>query len=157
MGENVNIIHSIFSDTTFGAFFLSNLSLRPSCYNCPAKSGRARSDLTLGDFWGINSFYEDFDDDKGVSLVIVNSDKGFNIIPFESIDFIEPSFEESFAKNQGYFKSVEWRTERDKFWNLHRKGYRLKYIYKVMFPLSFTEKAKKTIKRFVITKYLDKA
>lgn len=156
MGKSVNIIHSIFSDTTFGTFFLSNLSLRPSCYNCPAKSGRARSDLTLGDFWGINKFYEDFDDDKGVSLVIVNTNKGAKIIPFKSIDFIEPSFEEAFAKNQGYFKSVEMRTNRDKFWELHREGYGLKFIYKVMFPLSFTERVKKIIKKFIITKYLDK-
>ena len=53
--------------------FLSNLILRPSCFNCPAKAGRAYSDITLGDFWGVEHTEADFDDDKGVSVVLLNN------------------------------------------------------------------------------------
>lgn len=53
--------------------FLSNLYLRPSCYRCSVKCGKICSDITIGDFWGVQNFFPNFDDDKGVSAVIVNS------------------------------------------------------------------------------------
>ena len=34
------------------------------------------ADITLGDFWGANRLFADKDDDKGLSLVVVHSDKG---------------------------------------------------------------------------------
>ena len=36
-------------------------------------------DLTLGDFWGVEKYYKAFSDEKGVSLVMVNTDKGMDI------------------------------------------------------------------------------
>jgi coenzyme F420-reducing hydrogenase beta subunit len=56
--------------------FLSNISLRPSCYACPYRNLNRQSDLTLADFWGIQHIFPDMDDDKGTSLVLVNSAKG---------------------------------------------------------------------------------
>lgn len=56
--------------------FLSNLYLRPSCHSCAAKSGKSGSDITIADYWGIHHFMPDFDDDRGVGLVLVNSLKG---------------------------------------------------------------------------------
>lgn len=63
--------------------FQRKLSLRPSCFHCPYKSLSRVSDITLGDFWGIDKVCPEFNDDKGVSLIIVNSDKGREI--FEQI------------------------------------------------------------------------
>ena len=60
--------------------FLSNLSLRPSCYACPAKVGKSGSDITIGDFWGIETALPEFDDDKGASLLFINNEKVANII-----------------------------------------------------------------------------
>ena len=56
---------------------------RPSCYNCPFKDIPQRSDITLGDFWGIEKKLPELDQDKGTSLVMVNSKKGLAF--FESI------------------------------------------------------------------------
>ena len=53
--------------------FLADLYLRPSCYACPFKCGKSGSDLTLGDFWGIQRVMPDFDDDKGCSVVLCNT------------------------------------------------------------------------------------
>ena len=50
--------------------FLSDFILRPSCYSCPAKTGRSGADIALADFWGIENVMPDFDDDKGCSLVL---------------------------------------------------------------------------------------
>lgn len=69
-----------FSDNLFMQGFLKNLYLRPSCYNCKVKSGGCHSDLTLGDFWGVWNELPEIDDDKGVSLLLINSQKGETFI-----------------------------------------------------------------------------
>jgi coenzyme F420-reducing hydrogenase beta subunit len=50
--------------------YLSNFYLRNSCYKCEFCRIPRLSDITLGDFWGAP---EKLRDQKGVSLVIVNS------------------------------------------------------------------------------------
>ena len=47
-GEQVTTMSSIFNDNDYMRAFLSNLSLRKSCYNCPAKSGKSGADITIG-------------------------------------------------------------------------------------------------------------
>lgn len=56
--------------------FLNNFFLRPSCYKCPAKKGKTNSDFTVGDFWGVDKRYPELDDDKGISVVLINTAKG---------------------------------------------------------------------------------
>lgn len=56
--------------------FLSNLYLRPSCYQCVNREGNYFSDLTLADYWGVEIQDADMDDDKGTSLVLIHTDKG---------------------------------------------------------------------------------
>lgn len=56
--------------------FVQNVYLRPSCATCRFKSEYRASDITLGDYWGVWDHYPEFDDDKGVSLVTVNTQKG---------------------------------------------------------------------------------
>lgn len=58
--------------------FLSNVSLRPSCYSCQAKTTRC-ADITLGDFWGIANCVNEFQIEMGVSLAIIRSNKGKKI------------------------------------------------------------------------------
>ncbi|HHU75813.1 MAG TPA: 4Fe-4S dicluster domain-containing protein [Firmicutes bacterium] len=53
--------------------YLKNLYLNRICYDCPFCKTSRNSDLTLGDFWGID---QNIDDDKGISLVLINSGKG---------------------------------------------------------------------------------
>ena len=56
--------------------FLSNINLRPSCFQCPSKEGRSYSDITLADFWNVHKVIDGFDDNKGTSLVLINTEKG---------------------------------------------------------------------------------
>lgn len=63
--------------------FLHDTALRHSCYNCFAK-GRSRfSDITVADFWGVEWVAPEFFDDRGTSLVCVNSERGARL--FESV------------------------------------------------------------------------
>ena len=64
------------SQNIFLRGFLTDLYLRPSCHACPSKKIKSGSDITIGDFWGIEHHYPSFDDNKGSSLVLVNSELG---------------------------------------------------------------------------------
>lgn len=67
----------------FAKLFSSNLILRPSCYNCKFTNLNRPSDVMMGDFWGIEKAMYEIDDNRGVSLFIINTSKGKNV--FEKI------------------------------------------------------------------------
>ncbi len=105
--------------------FLANLYLRPSCYNCAFKGFPRQSDITLADFWGIQYIIPDMDDDKGTSLVIVNSDKGKSL--FKQIQtyliFRPVNWEQAIVYNSAAIKSAQFSKQRDTFFGLmNEKG-----------------------------------
>ena len=61
-------------------FFIGYLQVgnfsRPSCYECRFKGFPQKADITLADFWGIEKIDNSMDQDKGTSLVMINSQKG---------------------------------------------------------------------------------
>lgn len=63
--------------------FVGGYTTRPSCTDCHFKGYARRSDLTIGDFWGIWDSHPDMDDDRGTSVVLVQSERGRKI--FEQI------------------------------------------------------------------------
>ncbi|ODA39133.1 Coenzyme F420 hydrogenase/dehydrogenase, beta subunit C-terminal domain [Desulfosporosinus sp. BG] len=65
-----------YDSRVFRELFYRHNSLRPSCYSCPYKSINHPADITIADAWGVQEHDKDFDDNKGVSLVIANSEKG---------------------------------------------------------------------------------
>lgn len=64
------------SRNAFMRGFLADLYLRPSCHACPSKCLKSGSDLTVGDYWGVEQVHRELDDDKGVSVVMANTAKG---------------------------------------------------------------------------------
>ena len=65
-----------YHDLFFIGYLQANLLTRPSCYECHFKGFPQKADITLADFWGIEKIDKTMDQDKGTSLVMVNSDKG---------------------------------------------------------------------------------
>lgn len=59
--------------------FLQCLTFRESCYACRYATSARCSDITLADFWGLGDD-AGFDKGSGVSLCLVNSDKGLSLI-----------------------------------------------------------------------------
>ncbi len=80
-----------FDDSYFFAFNAS-LTLRPSCFACPNKSGKAGTDISLGDFWHINDIMPDINDDKGVSVVLANTQYGERILKIISVDLHDSDY-----------------------------------------------------------------
>lgn len=60
----------------FATLFYGHSILRPCCYECPYKSVMHPGDITIADYWGIEKAAPDFDDNKGVSLALINNEKG---------------------------------------------------------------------------------
>lgn len=60
--------------------FLKNVYLRKSCYDCQFRSYHRSSDITLGDYWGVNMLCPQMFDDKGTSIVFTHSAKGEKIL-----------------------------------------------------------------------------
>lgn len=56
--------------------FVGGYTTRPSCADCRFKGYARRSDLTIGDFWGVWDSHPDMDDDRGTSVVLVQSEQG---------------------------------------------------------------------------------
>lgn len=97
--------------------FNEMLISRPSCSKCKFSDTNRKSDITMGDFWGIDKVLPGFNDNKGVSLITINSSKGekiFNSIK-EFIDFEEVDVNDSFKYNHN-INSKE-NSNRSKFFN----------------------------------------
>lgn len=56
--------------------FQTHISLRRSCYSCPFAKHERCSDITLGDFWGIEKLNLGLNVNEGVSMICPNTEKG---------------------------------------------------------------------------------
>lgn len=65
-----------YGDSPYIKAFGSGLSLCDDCFSCKAKGANRFSDITIGDFWGVDRIHPELFDDKGISLVIVHTPKG---------------------------------------------------------------------------------
>lgn len=112
----------IHNKNTFMQAFLSNLSIRPSCFNCPSKGGKCGSDISLADYWGIEHSHPEFDDDKGVSLVMVNSSKGMEALAKLDLDKIISGYDQALIHNPCITSSANKNPKYDLFWDLIING-----------------------------------
>lgn len=138
------------NDDLYFKLFLQDKILRNSCYNCSFKKASRNSDITLADFWGIKNVIEDFDDDKGTSLVIINSEKGNKLYEQikNEIKYQEVDFNEAIKYNLSMISSVKRPKEREYiFKDLEDKGY--EYISKKYTKISLIKKIKFKIKRII--------
>lgn len=95
--------------------FLSDLYSRPSCYRCPARCFRSGSDITIGDFWGIERFSTLFDDNRGASAVLANTPKGVDMLSSIEAVKVQMEYADVLGGNRCLEYSVSLPPERDMF------------------------------------------
>lgn len=105
----------------FKNIFYSNYILRPSCYTCQHTSLDRVADITIADCWGIENVNKDWDDNKGVSLVILNTKKGKELFKnvSEEIDCISVDIQKCMQPNLKH--PTQKPENRQSFWNLYEK------------------------------------
>ena len=108
---------AIFSDDPFMRGFLAELYNRPSCHNCPSKNLSSGSDITIADYWGVDSKLPEMDDDKGTSLVLVNTDKGAKAFATlaEKITLKESDFNHAMSVNPAIVRPIIPHRNRGRF------------------------------------------
>lgn len=135
------------------AAFNDNLIIRQSCFNCPAKGGRGKSDITLADFWGVEKELPDFSDDKGVSICMCNTVRGQSVYESLKVDDREVSHTQAISHNQSWRASLPPHPKREQFFkSFAKEGKVLKSIDKCLGPsmlLRFMGSMKIAIKRII--------
>lgn len=76
--ENKSVIEE---GSQFNEYYqLFDYFLNPGCFKCPFSNLNRNSDITIGDFHTFKTNLKEFNDGNGVSLVILNSDKGETLL-----------------------------------------------------------------------------
>lgn len=125
--------------------FINNLFLRPSCYNCHFKSFKSKSDITLGDCWGIEHVYPELNDNRGYSLVFLNTDIGKHL--FDSLECFKIPYVYDIALNNN--PSIKDSVKKTKFVTKFWKSFHKRGIESI---LEILEKLKPSIGRRIINK-----
>ena len=110
VGKSISVPYT---DDPYMALFIQDMTLRPSCYSCPAGAGKSASDVTLADLWNIAGTGLPLNDDKGVSLVLANTEDGLRAL--EGMDLYKTDYEIASAGNGGFEPVKEIPPRREEF------------------------------------------
>ena len=121
--------------------FIGNICLRSSCSDCAAKGVERCTDLTLGDYWGVWNQHPEFDDNKGVSIVFVHSEKGKNALQrvAENAEWIEVSVEDAYKENTSLMVPSKAHEKRKDFLD-EIAGENFGEVVEKYFPTAITNK-----------------
>lgn len=107
--------------TSYNTLFLDGDVYRENCYACPYARKERVSDMTIGDFWGIEREHpellkqSEFDEKKGISCILVNTQKAAELC--EKLSDRMYLYESSFmkiAKKNGQLDHPSAKSERRK-------------------------------------------
>ena len=89
--------------------YLSHVFLRPSCSECAFKQLHRQSDITLADFWGIEKVIPKWNDNKGISLCMIHSEKGSKLFDEirSKLEIKEIEFEIAIKQNPSMLLSTK--------------------------------------------------
>lgn len=131
----------------FTYLFYQHIMFRPSCRKCHFANTKRPSDITIADYWGWEKTDPDINkDDKGVSLILINTEKGrklfdtikdrMTVIPAELENCMQPNLLHPSVFNQ------KWKNfEKD----YERKGF--EYVMKKYGEDNWRHKVRKVLRR----------
>lgn len=111
------------AENPFQRGFIADLYTRPSCTACRFKRFVSGADITLGDFWGSGIFGAEYNDDRGISLVCINNNKGrtlFDSIKDELFDIRTSTLEDATRFNPCIVRSTTMHPKSSKFWATYK-------------------------------------
>lgn len=150
-------------DETPIGFGVKNIC-RLSCSNCKYKGNNRYSDLTIGDYWGIN-FNDNMYNKNGVSVIVTNTKTGFELLTsINNFKYKEIDECEALRKNRAYYESAKIESIRGSFikeWNekgimaANKRFNRQRKLYQYLLsllPLHYRLKLKGFIYKYVLIK-----
>lgn len=125
--DNKGVASSYFQrsiENSFMQLYLKHLILRPSCSNCPSKSGKSGADIILGDFWGVTNCSKKFTDDKGTSAFMALTNKGIELFSKLDVEYEEYDYTTIVSHNPSLENSTEHCSYSEQFWkSFSQNGY----------------------------------
>lgn len=123
-GENsVLLSYKPLNENLFLRGFLKDLYLRPSCYSCKIKGLSSGSDITIADYWNIHTLISNIDDDKGVSAIVVATDKGSIAVQEMNAMLFDASWEDLVQKNPALVRSALINKDRTQFFQADNRTF----------------------------------
>lgn len=110
----------------FYQLFNLNYCMRSSCNCCDFVKTDRNTDLTYGDFWAIDELPDGFDDDKGVTMLLVNSEKGMQIWSEiqSKLEWAQSNMTAAMKKQNPLKCYTLANSDRGKFWEIYNeKGF----------------------------------
>ncbi len=98
-----------YKNILFNGIF-SRLYMKSSCEECIYSNPKRVSDLTIGDFWGIDNINKSLNDDMGISFVMHNTEKGKEV--FDKI-----------KDKMSVCESIDYKKGINTQWVINGKGY----------------------------------
>lgn len=126
--KNTVLFSEPYNKNVFMKGFQADLYLRPSCYACPSKCLKSGSDITIGDYWGIQNVMPDMDDDKGMSCYLINSEKGTYWRGALAFKKIASRYDDVIKGNPSIIRSVAMLRKRERFFTRLSEGNLVKLI-----------------------------
>lgn len=149
--ETFDIKGKTHSSRIFTKLFYDHRILRPSCYKCPYTSIYRNADITLGDFWGIEKNNLELHDNKGISLILLNTNKGREVFDNIKEQLNYTLFKIENCMQPSLYKNIEENNQRDIFWKDYY-SYGFEYILKKYIKYGNLFNIKDNI-RFIIRRY----
>lgn len=102
-------------ESLYMKLFVGGYISRESCASCKFKGYNRVSDLTIGDFWGIWDIIPEMDDNKGTSVVFVQSKRGGEFLTqiTQNIILRPVTLEEATRHNQAMLKCARPNEKRN--------------------------------------------
>lgn len=147
--KNTVLSSDIHYDNPFMRGFLSDIYLRPSCYECKCKNGINHSDLTIADYWAARVTDQDFDDDKGIGLVLVNTLKGEEYFKRLNMTVRKSTLDKAHLCNGGFNEYTHVHPKRTVFFNMFQQGKSVKQSVNICLHITMWCLLKKRIKTVV--------
>ncbi len=132
----------------FISLFSKNLTIRPSCSKCVYTNTKRPGDITLGDFWGIRKLMPEFDDKRGISLLITNTKKGEDLTReiLSEFDYRETALEDALQPNLR--EPTKLNPAYNEFWHDYKNN-GICYVYKKYSGVTTGFKIKRRVKNKV--------
>lgn len=133
---------------------LTNLTIRPSCFECKFKGINRKTDITLGDYWGIWNHLPEMDDNKGTSLILIHTEQGmdlFNSIT-DKITLADAVIDKAVDGNSCIVESTKYNPKRREFFMRLHNGEDFTSIIEDLTKMSTKSKIK--AKLYSLLKYL---
>lgn len=148
-GCDINEYKECVTDSLYLKGFINGLYIRPSCFECPAKSFSSGADFTIADFWGQEYTFPEFDDDKGVSAVFTNTSKAQDVFNQISAVVSERPFTDFIKYNPSLVTVPVQTFYYGKFWKLYYKTQNLRFSILKAIDNSFIVRLIDKIRRMI--------